>query len=133
MRKLNPQSMPVCQGIPSRPLPRNHGELNLEEDMVMSPRYLVACSTFVIVTTVLFSAVPPESNGQNKVGDVGRGLPNWEYKILGAEGNETTFNDLGEQGWELVAVAGATRSAAGSAGSISGVSTSPAFYFKRRK
>jgi len=99
----------------------------------MSPRYLVACSLFVVVTIVLFSAVPPESNGQNQAGDVGRGQPNWEYKILGGEGNETAFNDLGEQGWELVAVAGATRSAAGNGGSSSGGSTPPAFYFKRRK
>jgi hypothetical protein len=93
----------------------------------MSPRLSIASSLFVVVAVGLYWTIPPESKGQNKPGDGGQGPSKWEYKVLGREGNEKVFNELGEQGWELVAVAGEIRSA-GAAGS-----TPPAFYFKRRK
>jgi len=93
----------------------------------MRPRLSIASSLFVVVAVGLLWTIPPELNGQNKPGDGGQGPSKWEYKVLGREGNEKVFNELGEQGWELVAVAAETRSA-GAAGS-----TPPAFYFKRRK
>ncbi len=93
----------------------------------MNPRHVVAIALFVVVCVGLICTAPPESHGQNKANAAGQDRPKWEYKVLGGEGNKDVFNGLGEEGWELVAVAGEIRSTA------SGNSTPPAFYFKRKK
>jgi len=70
----------------------------------------------------LFSS---RSNGQ---GQAEPSNVKWEYKVVGDDGGEFKFNELGKEGWELVAVASASRGGAGAA-----TFTPPAYYFKRRR
>jgi hypothetical protein len=91
----------------------------------MRSRIWVACSLAVIAGFTLFCVLPSQSNGQAKINGL---QATWEYKVVGHEGNEKTFNELGEHGWELVAVAAGSSSGAGAAGH-----TPAAFYFKRKK